>query len=314
MIKVQGLTKYYRDLVAVDHLSFEVPKGEILGFLGPNGAGKSTTMKMITGFLAPSAGSVHINGLDVFDNPIQVKGQIGYLPETPPLYLDMTARVYLRHVAELKSLPYGKVNAELERVAERTGITHVLDRLLGNLSKGYRQRVGLAQALLGSPAVLILDEPSSGLDPAQIREIRDTIRDLAQDHTVVLSTHILPEVTMLCNRVIIIDRGRIVKDGKIEELTGEGRTSDLLRLRISKANEATETVLDELDPVESFDVTEDGLAYDIQLKKADEAFPPKLLGALLKKNVEVLSLQPVVPSLEDIFLKTISEDSSAQEE
>lgn len=314
MIKVQGLTKYYRDLVAVDKISFEVPKGEILGFLGPNGAGKSTTMKMITGFLAPSSGTVHINGLDVFDNPIEVKGQIGYLPETPPLYLDMTARVYLRHVAELKNLPYGKIQTELERVSERTGITHVLDRLLGNLSKGYRQRVGLAQALLGSPAVLILDEPSSGLDPAQIREIRDTIRDLAQDHTVILSTHILPEVTMLCNRVIIIDRGRIVKDGKIDELTGEGRLSDLLRLRVSKANEATETVLDELEPVESFEVTEDGLLYDIQLNKADQAFPSKLLNALLKKNVEVLSLQPVVPSLEDIFLKTISEDSSAAQE
>jgi ABC-2 type transport system ATP-binding protein len=311
MIKVQGLTKHYRDLIAVDQITFEVPKGEILGFLGPNGAGKSTTMKMITGFLAPSKGNVHINGLDVFDNPIEVKGQIGYLPETPPLYLDMTARVYLRHVAELKNLPYGKIKSEIGRVAERTGITHVMDRLLANLSKGYRQRVGLAQALLGSPPVLILDEPSSGLDPAQIREIRDTIRDLAQEHTVVLSTHILPEVTMICNRVIIIDRGRIVADDKITDLTGQGRISTHLQLRLTDANEATESVLDDLAPVESFEVSEDGLQYEIFLQKADESVPNKLLSALLKKNVEVLSLQPVIPSLEDIFLKAISKDSNA---
>ncbi len=310
MIKVQGLTKHYRDLIAVDQISFEVPKGEILGFLGPNGAGKSTTMKMITGFLAPSKGTVHINGLDVFDNPIEVKGQIGYLPETPPLYLDMTARVYLRHVAELKNLPYGMIKNEIDRVAERTGITHVMDRLLANLSKGYRQRVGLAQALLGSPPVLILDEPSSGLDPAQIREIRDTIRDLAQEHTVVLSTHILPEVTMICNRVIIIDRGRIVADDKITDLTGQGRISTHLQLRLTDANEATEAVLDDLAPVDSFEVSEDGLQYEIFLQKADESVPNKLLSALLKKNIEVLSLQPVIPSLEDIFLKAISKDSN----
>ena len=306
MIKVQKLTKRYRDLVAVNQISFEVEKGEILGFLGPNGAGKSTSMKMITGFLAPSAGSVEIAKLNVLDHPIEVKRKIGYLPEAPPLYLDMTARSYLRHVAELKGLPHRGLPAEIERVAERTGITHVMDRLLANLSKGYRQRVGLAQALLGSPPVLILDEPSSGLDPAQIREIRDTIRDLAQEHTVILSTHILPEVTMLCDRVIIINHGQIVTDESIEKLTGQGHISNHLQLRLSKAHKDTEAALKAIDGIKRTESQQSGLLFDIFLKKADEALPPKILQELINKNIPVFSMQPVIPSLEEIFLKVIS--------
>ncbi|MEM1009020.1 MAG: ABC transporter ATP-binding protein [Myxococcota bacterium] len=318
MIKVESLTKRYRDLVAVNDVSFEVETGQILGFLGPNGAGKTTTMRMITGYLSPTSGRVMVDNLDVFEYPIEVKSQIGYLPETPPLYLDMTARSYLRHVAELKGVEYKAISKEIERVAERTGITHVMGRLLANLSKGYRQRVGLSQALLGNPRVLILDEPSSGLDPAQIREIRDTIRDLAQEHTVILSTHILPEVTMLCDRVIIINRGTIVTDNSMNELTGQGRNSDLLELRIQEKHEDVKKLLEKIEGVEEVEASEDELEFDIFLDEEDPEMTAKVLDTLVEKGVKVYSLQPVVPTLEDIFLQAIHEydddDQDAYEE
>ena len=210
MIEVSHLTKRYRDIVAVDDLSFTVQKGEIVGFLGPNGAGKSTTMRVLAGFVPASEGTAKVAGFDVFEDPIEVKRRIGYLPENPPVHDAMTAKAYLKFCAELKGLPKRAIPGEVERVATLTAVTSILSRVIGNLSKGYRQRVGLAQALLGSPEVLVLDEPTVGLDPLQIREVRELVKGLAGKHTVILSTHILPEVAMTCQKVLVIHRGRLV--------------------------------------------------------------------------------------------------------
>jgi len=210
MIEVSHLTKRYRDRVAVDDLSFTVRKGEVIGFLGPNGAGKSTTLRILTGFLPATSGTATVAGFDVFEHPLEVKRRIGYLPENPPVYTDLTARAYLRFCAGLKKLPRTAVKREVERVASLARIEDVLDRVIGNLSKGYRQRVGIAQALLGDPEVLILDEPTVGLDPLQIREVRELVKALAGKHTIILSTHILPEVAMTCQKVLVINQGRLV--------------------------------------------------------------------------------------------------------
>ena len=218
MIEVQHLTKRYRDRTAIDGLSFTVNEGELLGFLGPNGAGKSTTMKILTGFLPPSEGRARVAGFDVFEQPLEVKRRIGYLPETPPLYPEMTVRGYLKFVASLKRLPGRGLKAEVDRVAGLTGVTDVMDRVIQNLSKGYKQRVGIAQALLGSPPVLILDEPTEGLDPTQRAEVRALIKGLAGKHTLILSTHILPEVTMTCEKVLIINQGKMVAYDEIRQL------------------------------------------------------------------------------------------------
>src|SRR5438552_4418549 len=210
LITVENLTKRYAAKTAVEGMSFQVEKGEILGFLGPNGAGKTTTMRIITGYMPATDGSVRVDGFDVFDHPLDVRRRIGYLPENPPLYLEMNVAAYLRFVAKIKGVPKENLESEVARVMERVNITDVQERIIAKLSKGYKQRVGLAQALLNDPPVLILDEPTIGLDPKQIHELRQLINDLAGSHTVVLSTHILPEVEQTCHRVIIIDKGKIV--------------------------------------------------------------------------------------------------------
>ena len=230
MIEVTGLTKRYRDRVAVDDLTFSVPEGEILGFLGPNGAGKSTTMKILTGYLPATSGTVKVAGFDVFEEPYEVKRRIGYLPETPPLYPEMTVKAYLRFVASIKGVRRGQMATELERVAHATGVAEVMERLIQNLSKGYRQRVGIAQALLGNPPVLILDEPTEGLDQSQRAEVRQLIKGLAGQHTVILSTHLLSEVTVTCERVLIINQGRMVAFDEIRNLAhalGQGDQTSL---------------------------------------------------------------------------------------
>lgn len=221
MIEVKNLTKTYGSTTAVDNLSFTVGTGEAAGFLGPNGAGKTTTMRILTGFMPATSGTVTVDGFDVFTDSFEVRKRIGYLPETPPLYLEMTVRSYLRHVGKLKAIPSPDVKAAADRVIEECGLENVAGRLCGHLSKGYRQRVGLAQALIHRPSVLVLDEPTVGLDPAQIIDIRDLIRGLAAERTVILSTHILPEVQQICQKVVMINRGRIVLDRPMGELTRE---------------------------------------------------------------------------------------------
>ncbi len=224
MIEVVNVVKRYHQLVAVSDISFTVEKGEVLGFLGPNGAGKSTTMRMLTGFIPATSGKVMVAGFDVFEQPLEVKRRVGYLPEVPPLYEDLDAVNYLFFVGRLKGLTGKKLRQEVDRVIETCGVTEVRTRRIGNLSKGFRQRIGLAQALLNDPDVLILDEPTIGLDPNQIVEIRSLIKRLSQNHTVILSTHILPEVVQICKRVVIIHRGRIVANDALDKLTSEQKS------------------------------------------------------------------------------------------
>lgn len=219
MIEVQHLTKRYGDLTAVSNISFNVDSGQILGFLGPNGSGKTTTMRIITGFMPATSGTVKVDGFDIFNDSFEARKRIGYLPETPPLYTDMTVTSYLRFVARIKGVPKAEIGDALDRAVSRCGLTDVAHRLTGQLSKGFRQRVGLAQAIIHNPAILILDEPTVGLDPQQIIEIRALIKELAGSHTVVLSTHILPEVAQVCEKVVIIRSGQVVLEDMMENLT-----------------------------------------------------------------------------------------------
>lgn len=253
MIEVTDLTKRYGDHLAVDHLSFKVEKGQIYGFLGPNGAGKSTTMNIITGYLAASGGTVTIDGHDVQQEPEEAKKCVGYLPEMPPLYLDMTVEEYLRFAAELKKVPRAERMGQVEQVMEMTRITDMRGRLIKNLSKGYRQRVGLAQALLGSPEVLILDEPSVGLDPKQIIEIRDLIRELGKSHTIILSSHILSEVSAVCDHVMIISHGRLVASDSPEGLQRLMSGTGELKLTVKGSFEALQKAVDGMTGIQDLE-------------------------------------------------------------
>jgi ABC-2 type transport system ATP-binding protein len=239
MIDVQNLTKAYGASEAVRDISFHLEPGEIVGFLGPNGAGKTTTMRMLTGYHPPTTGSATIAGFDVHTQPLEVKRRVGYLPESVPLYLEMVVSSYLSYIAEIKGIDRSKRKSEIADVLERCGLTHMGKRLIGNLSKGYRQRVGLAQALLGNPPVLILDEPTVGLDPKQIVGIRQMIKDLASDHTVLLSTHILPEVSMICDRVIILHQGKIVTEKRLSDLSETQTLEELFIESISTEAEVS---------------------------------------------------------------------------
>src|SRR5579871_6906929 len=232
MITVQGLTKRYARTVAVDHISFEVAKGQIVGFLGPNGAGKTTTMRVLTCFLPPTSGTASVAGFDVVEHPMEVKRRIGYLPETPPVYPEMEVHEYLEFVGRIKGVAKGDLTRRVREVSERCAVADVAKTLIGKLSKGYRQRVGLAQAIIHNPDVLILDEPTAGLDPHQILETRDLIKGLAGDHTIILSTHILPEVEQTCERVIIIARGKLVATDTVENLTSRLRGAETVSVEV----------------------------------------------------------------------------------
>jgi len=226
MIEVQDLVKKYGEFTAVHGISFSVPKGQIIGLLGPNGAGKSTTMKILSCFMPATSGVIKVAGYDVYDDPMEIKKRVGYLPETPPLYLEMRVGEYLEYVAQLKQVEPGKIRDRVDYVAEHCGLKHNFKRVIGTLSKGYKQRVGIAQALVHDPEVVILDEPTVGLDPVQIIEIRNLIKGLAGNHTVILSTHILPEAVMPCERVVLIDKGRVKVDDTISNIAG-GRSETL---------------------------------------------------------------------------------------
>src|SRR3954454_9739044 len=239
MISVEGLSKRYARNVAVDNISFQVDKGQIVGFLGPNGAGKTTTMRILTCFLPPTSGHANVAGFDVLDQPLEVKRRIGYLPETPPLYPEMEVHEYLKFVGRLKGIRGSDLGRRTSDAMERCAVGDVRNKLIAKLSKGYRQRVGLAQAIIHNPDVLILDEPTSGLDPKQIHETRDLIRGLGGDHTVVLSTHILPEVEQICERVIIISRGKVVATDTVERLTNRLRGSEAILVEVEGENSGT---------------------------------------------------------------------------
>lgn len=271
MIEVKDLVKRYSKNTAVDHLNFHVQKGQIYGFLGPNGAGKSTTMNMMTGYLAPTEGQILINGYDVAEEPMEARKCIGYLPEIPPLYPDMTVLEYLRFAAELKQVPKNERSTEIERVMDETRIKDMENRLIRHLSKGYKQRVGLAQALLGDPEVLILDEPMVGLDPKQIIEIRELIRGLGQKHTVILSSHILSEISSICDHVLIISNGKLVASDTPENLGSYMKHTDAMELQVRGNKEACEQAIELLKQVKGLEVkTTTATLEDVFLKLTDE--------------------------------------------
>lgn len=315
MIEVTDLTKKYGNHVAVDHLSFKVEKGQIYGFLGPNGAGKSTTMNMLTGYLAATEGKVTINGKDIQKEPEEARKSIGYLPELPPLYTEMTVAEYLKFVAELKKVPRQERSRQIEEVMEMTRITDMSSRLIKNLSKGYRQRVGLAQAILGYPEVIILDEPTVGLDPKQIIEIRDLIKRLGETHTIILSSHILSEVSAVCDHIMIIANGRLVASDSPEGLERLMSGSGELKLEIKGDSERILHILNALEQVEAVHVTgpgENGSVKLSVLSKEDADVREQVFFALAEARLPIMELRRIKKSLEDIFLE-LTADSNVQE-
>jgi ABC-2 type transport system ATP-binding protein len=315
MIKVTELTKKYARNVAVDHISFEVQKGEIIGFLGPNGAGKTTTMRMLTCFLPPSAGSATVAGFDVLEQPLEVKKRIGYLPETPPLYPEMDTTEYLTFVGKLKGLTGGELRRRIDYVCERCAITDVRHKLLGRLSKGYRQRVGLAQAIIHNPDVLILDEPTAGLDPKQINETRDLIKGLAGDHTIILSTHILPEVEQTCQKVIIINRGKLVATDSVQNLQSRARGAELVLVEVAGRNGNLEsaTVQRRLEQIAGVSrvIFKDGQqnrnTFEVESQKG--FLRGDLARAVVEAGWDLNELRPTAMSLEEIFLQLTGEEA-----
>ncbi len=310
MIKVQGLTKRYARTVAVDNISFEVEKGQIVGFLGPNGAGKTTTMRVLTCYLPPTNGTASVAGFDVLENPMEVKRHIGYLPETPPLYPEMEVAEYLTFVGRLKGISTTDIARRVDEVMERCAVADMRSRLIGKLSKGYRQRVGLAQAIIHNPDVLVLDEPTAGLDPKQIIETRDLIRHLAGDHTIILSTHILSEVEHSCDRVVIINRGKLVATDSVENLTNRLRGSEAVALEIASSNGPLDQaeVQQRLEQVTGVSrvlphESKDGrLSFEVESLQGAH-IRADLARAVVNAGWNLNELRAVGLSLEDIFLQ-----------
>ncbi len=311
MIEVKNLTKKYGNKKAVDGISFTVNDGEILGFLGPNGAGKSTTMNILTGYISSTSGQALINGVDILDNPMKAKRDIGYLPEIPPLYLDMTVREYLEFVYKLKKCKLPKKSHLLE-VCQLVKITDVYDRMIKNLSKGYKQRVGLAGALIGNPPILILDEPTVGLDPHQIIEIRTLIKKLGKKHTVILSSHILTEIQAVCDNVIIINKGKVAANDKVEDLTRNITTDHKIIVRIDGAKEEVLKVIKGIPNVVSVlaDMEREPGIFDYEIEvKEGEDIRRELFKRIVARNWVILMLKSTEMSLEDIFLKITMGDN-----
>jgi ABC-2 type transport system ATP-binding protein len=303
LLSTKNLTRRYGQQIAVDQLSFEIHKGQVLGFLGPNGAGKSTTMKMLSGNLAPSEGEISVNGYDLLSHPKQAKANIGYLPEQPPLYKEMTVKEFLTFSAKINNIVSSKINIAVDSVIERCGLSTVTKRLIANLSKGFQQRVGIAQAIIHNPAVVILDEPTSGLDPIQIREIRQLIRDIADEHSVILSTHILPEVQMLCDRVQIINQGQLILSDDIEGLSLQMQSSSLL------VGLSSPPPLSELQAIDGVKQVESLGQQKFRFHFLPENNPSEqIVTDSVVKQWQLIQLTPEHHSLEDVFMKIIREE------
>ena len=304
MIEMKNVTKFYDNFRALNCIDLSVEKGEILGLLGPNGAGKTTAMRILTSFIPATSGTATVAGFDVFEDSLEVRRRLGYLPETPPLYPEMTVGSYLNFIGELRELPAKLRRTRIDYVADRIGLLESLPRVIGTLSKGYRQRVGLAQALLHNPEVLILDEPTVGLDPNQIIEIRGLVKDLAQDHTIVLSTHILPEVQATCTRVIIINKGKIVADGTPEELLSKSTAANRVHLQFAEHYDAIADNLRRVDFVDNVIKVEKAgerqPVYVVETKK-DRDIRAKLFQLAVSKNWTLLEMHSETASLEDVF-------------
>lgn len=315
MIKVENITKRYGDNLAVDNVSFEVKKGEVVGFLGRNGAGKTTTMNIITGYISSSEGSASIDGHDILAEPLEVKKRIGYLPELPPLYMDMVVDEYLNFCCDIKKISKDKRKGHLSDVCDLVGISHMRKRLCKNLSKGYKQRVGLAQALIGNPEVLILDEPTVGLDPRQIIEIRNLIKDLGKKHTVILSSHILHEVADVCERVIIIDKGKIVAKDTLQNLANSVNEISRMSVRIADSNKSIRKTIHDIvgvSYVEELGSREpNSMDYIIECEKNSD-IRRTLFNTMSKMGKPILMLKPMDVTLEDIFLQLTTEETEVK--
>jgi len=314
VIEVQHLTKRYGRVTAVDDVSFRVEPGEILGFLGPNGAGKTTTMRILTGYMPASEGRATVAGYDVFTHPIEAKRRTGYLPETPPLYPDMTIREYLDFVARIKRVPAAERNSRVDAVMERTRVTDMAARHCGKLSKGYRQRVGLAQAIIHNPEVLILDEPTAGLDPKQIIETRELIRSLAGDHTIVISTHILPEVAQTCQRVVIINKGRVVAVDTPDNLTARLRGAETMYVQVDAAGADVVTALSGIPGVvrvAAADMRTGSGAFEVESERGRDV-RRELSREIVTRGWGLLELRPMRLSLEEVFLQVTTEETPAE--
>jgi ABC-2 type transport system ATP-binding protein len=312
VIEVEHITKRYGRVTAVDDVSFRVERGEILGFLGPNGAGKTTTMRILTGYMPPTDGKATVAGFDVFTHPVEAKRRTGYLPETPPLYPDMTVREYLDFVARIKGVPPKEQKERVKTIMKRTFVDDMADRHCGKLSKGYRQRVGLAQALIHNPEVLILDEPTAGLDPKQIIETRDLIRGLAGDHTIVLSTHILPEVAQTCQRIVIINKGHVVAVDTPEGLTARLQGAETLYVQIDAMGAEAASVLQGIPGVSRISVVDhrsgvDG--FEVESSRGTD-IRRDIARAVVSSGWGLLELRPMRMSLEEIFLQVTTEDQA----
>jgi ABC-2 type transport system ATP-binding protein len=309
VIEVSGLTKYYGNFKAIEDVSFTVQRGEILGFLGPNGAGKTTTMRILTGYMPATGGTCRIGGLDVFEQPVAVKRKIGYLPENVPLYPEFTVTEYLQFVARIKGVPKGDGAAVLERIVGRCGLESVRNRLIAQLSKGFRQRVGLAQALIHDPEVIVLDEPTIGLDPAQIREVRELIKGLGRDHTIILSSHILPEVSQVCDRVVIINKGRIVAEDTPENLTVSAAGQATLVARVGGDEAAVNRLLQDEDLAPGGTHTrEDGGLWRLTAPLDDAVRMPRIARRVVEAGLELHELTLRRATLEDVFLELITDE------
>ena len=305
MIEVTDLVRRYGPHTAVDHASFKIEKGEIVGFLGPNGAGKSTTMNILTGYLSSTEGIVKIDGQDILEYPTEIKRKIGYLPENPPLYQDMTVSEFLSFSGEIKGIPKSEKKERMKKVMETVGVNDVSSRLIKNLSKGYKQRVGLAQAMIGDPQVLILDEPTAGLDPKQILEMRDLIIELGKDHTIILSSHILGEVSAVCKRVLIINHGKIVADDTPENLARRILGGSHILLRLDASQEAVSQALGKVAAIKEikFQESQEAGTVEVTAEAAGETdIRRDLSRSLAAAGIPVLMMRPLDLSLEEIFL------------
>ncbi len=314
MIEATNLVKRYGPHTAVDHASFKIERGEIVGFLGPNGAGKSTTMNILTGYLSSTEGTVTVDGMNILDHPIEAKKKIGYLPENPPLYPEMTVKEYLSFAGEIKKVPSAELPARMERIMETVGIADVAGRLVKNLSKGYKQRVGLAQAMIGDPEILILDEPTAGLDPKQILEIRDLIIKLGRDHTIILSSHILPEVSAVCRRILIINEGRIVADDTPDNLAKRLLGGSHVLLRIDGGRDAVEKALRSVPAVRSVEFRESqepGTVEAVAESDRDADIRRDVFRSLSSAGLPVLMMRSLDMSLEEIFLHLTTKEEEA---
>jgi len=313
-IEVRDVTKKYGDQVAVDHLTFNVSKGEILGFLGPNGAGKTTTMRIITGFLPPTSGTVHVDGIDVLEEPLEVKERVGYLPQDAPVYPEMTVKHYLHFMAEMKGLNAGQIAQNVDRAVQQLELQPVYNRLCGNCSLGYRHRIGLAATLLGDPPILILDEPTSGLDPHQRIEIRELIRGLAGERTVILSSHVLPEVQQTCERVVIINDGRLVAEDTPSGLAAQLTGYTELKLSVIGAEDVISEVLSAIPGVQEVvpEPREDGTATFAVHMSPQRDIRADVFNKMVENNSPIVEMTPQGASLEDIFIQLTTEDPAQE--